>query len=316
VIVVCAAIALAATAVVAAVSGEEAASPRYGSLPSGPLVEPAGGRLVAVAAERGDRRVIGVVDPRAPGRVRALTRPPADPNGDTGDGVPTWSPDGRSIAYVAGRARGGGLEPRVESTVRVVGVRDRRSRVVHRLRDGSLSGMAWSPDGRHLALALSDGIHALRLDDGTLRRLTDDRRDAAPAFSPDGRALAFVRGPELRVLDLAAGTARVVAIRAGDPAWSPDGGRLAVVATEPGGAEVCAGESGCLPRTDVVAVDARTGRRAPLATSDRDEQSPSWSPDGTRLAVVASLRLLVVPAGGQAAPRALADGVEQAAWQP
>jgi hypothetical protein len=67
---------------------------------------------------------------------------------------------------------------------------------------GAVNNVAWSPDGRTLALSGMKGgisdIYTLDLATGTLRQLTNDRyADLHPAWSPDGRSIAFAsdRGP-------------------------------------------------------------------------------------------------------------------------
>jgi Tol biopolymer transport system component len=77
----------------------------------------------------------------------------------------------------------------IERRVRVPGV-------------GSVSHVAWSPNGQTIAFSgMAGGISDLYLLDlaaGTVRQLTNDRNaDLQPAWSPDGKSIAFAtdRGP-------------------------------------------------------------------------------------------------------------------------
>jgi dipeptidyl aminopeptidase/acylaminoacyl peptidase len=117
--------------------------------------------------------------------------------------------------------------------------------------------------------------------------------------------LAFAR-PEAvgGGLYLAAGR-RVLRLkrRAFDPAWSPDGRRLAFVAPGAGGAG------------DVFVVDADGTHKGRITRTDRvDEASPSWSPDGRHLVVERGRKLVVLRADGGGGRR-LASGLEPA-WSP
>ena len=115
---------------------------------------------------------------------------------------PTWSPDGRTIAFL--RRRGdrsdlmltsatGGPEHKVAET---------QERTWFQLRKSST--LAWSPDGRWIAAShrepgeSTDGIYLFSIT-GEKRRLTTPplgfRSDNMPSFSPDGRTLAFCRLP-------------------------------------------------------------------------------------------------------------------------
>jgi len=72
------------------------------------------------------------------------------------------------------------------------------------LAQGEDHGLAWSPDGRRLAVGLSEpsfspvsgnisNLYTVDLDDGGTTRLTDvAASEYAPAWSPDGSAIAFV----------------------------------------------------------------------------------------------------------------------------
>ena len=93
-----------------------------------------------------------------------------------------------------------------------------------------------------------------------------------PAWSPDGRRIAFVRGSELWVMDADGTDARALeGVRGTEPAWAPDGRRL--VFTSDG----YRGRFGLA----IVKADGSSGRT--LTTLGRDS-SPAWSPDGRRIA--------------------------------
>jgi hypothetical protein len=99
------------------------------------------------------------------------------------------------------------------------------------------------------------------------------------------------------------GHSRLVAPGASDPAWSPDGRRLAYVAPGDGGLG------------DVFVADANgTHIGAITHTDGEDETSPSWSPDGRRLVFEQEGRIAIVRADGSK-PRILARG-EEPAWSP
>jgi WD40-like Beta Propeller Repeat/Lysyl oxidase len=99
------------------------------------------------------------------------------------------------------------------------------------------------------------------------------------------------------------GKLRVLAADAFDPAWSPDGRRLAYVAPGAGGT------------SDLYVADADGTHVGRLTRSDGiDETSPSWSPNGTRLVVERAGRVVVLRADGSA-DRPLAVGTEPA-WSP
>jgi TolB protein len=103
---------------------------------------------------------------------------------------PSWSPDGRQLAYVSFESR--------KPVVYVHDVASGKRRLVANFR-GSNSAPAWSPDGRSLAVTLSrDGGSQLYTLDVTSvgaepRRLTQSSSiDTEPTYSHDAKHLYFV----------------------------------------------------------------------------------------------------------------------------
>ncbi len=199
----------------------------------------------------------------------------------------TVSPDGREIVYAS---RDAGevdlwLRPflRGDDAVRVAS---------HPAND---TGPAFSPDGSRLAfLSTRDAerpeLYVLDLPSGRPRRLTEnDRHDSGATWSPDGARIALTRyfpaedgeehagHGEIVELTVANGAERQLTRLGGyngQPAYSPDGTKIAFHRVADGGVEIW------LMNAD------GTGAR-PLTDSFLDEYSPAWSPEGGWIAYTA-----------------------------
>lgn len=152
----------------------------------------------------------------ASGAVRNVTHDPA------ADVVPTVSPDGRRIAFARER----------ESSVQiyVVGTDGRGLHAVSPrfggggLHDGGVNAIAWSPDGRRLAVVRTAGKTELYIGvAGGAWRLVSQQAQDAPAWSPDGSRLAFATTAGLVRVVSPSGRRLWDASGDGVPAWSQHG---------------------------------------------------------------------------------------------
>ncbi len=185
------------------------------------------------------------------------------------------------------------------------------------------------------ALLRSGGTTADQLNpDVRLRQLTfEPGLEQDPALSPDGNYVAYTTDEggnlDIVVLPLAGGNReRVVDDPADDaqPAWSPDGSRLAFISARDRGGRlaVVANLMALTPYVqgrfgDLFLVPARGGRPVKLA---ENAAYPAWSPDGQRIVFQSEHSgqwdlWTVAAAGGEPSPLTADLSIDfQPAWSP
>jgi len=235
---------------------------------------------------------------------------------DARDFAPAWSPDGKQIAFRR-------VLPDGTGRICLADPDGGNVQTLHETTSNS-DALAWSPDGRRLLFSMPDGeqqdLFVLDVATRQMTRLTQDPandfsptwcpstgeiafasqrggrvrvwlrdtrgnesllssadQDAGlPGFSPDGRVVAWIDGVGRLVLrNRASTTIRTVAEPVGilsQPAWSPDGRVVAVGGFDWGSA-------------DVYLIRVEDGRALRVTSALTGEGMPSWSPDGTRLAI-------------------------------
>lgn len=227
----------------------------------------------------------------------------------TGVGSARWSPDGRSIAFLAQDAGG-------KAQVHVLAMDGGDARQVTSSKT-PVTQFAWAPDGARLAFAAADeepektgeakfedafevGNHSfldraarrpihvwtVAVADGLVKRLTSGPRSLPMQLPPNG--------PPSQLN------------------WTPDGAAIIFVQAEtPATGDA---DSGRLMRVDVA-----TGAVQPLLPAPTRQDVPQLSPDGRSIAYVMARdgvpahqrRVMIVPAGG-GTPRDAAPGLDVA----
>ncbi len=185
---------------------------------------------------------------------------------------PSWSPDGKRIAYVSFEHKAAAIYIQTLAT----GQRER----VAEFR-GINGAPAWSPDGGRLALTLSkDGnpdIYVMDLASRSLAKITRNAAiDTEPTWSPDGSTLVFTsdRGgkPQLYAVPSQGGTEKRLTF-SGDynaaASFSPDGQNIAMVHG-----------SGSSYRIGIMDMATRTIN---VLTAGPSDESPSFAPNGSMI---------------------------------
>ncbi|MGE5626059.1 MAG: Tol-Pal system beta propeller repeat protein TolB [Bacillota bacterium] len=191
---------------------------------------------------------------------------------------PTWSPDGKQIAYVS-----------FESKMSAVYLQDiyTGKRELLSRREGINGAPVFSPDGKSLAMTLSSSpgnpdVYVMDLASKQLRRITaSDAIDTEPTWSPDGQSLYFTsdRGgtPQIYKVSAKGGEPQRVTFDGSynaDPQVSPDGRTLGMVHRDNG-------------NLYIAVMDLASGTLTTLTNGGLDK-SPSFAPNGSMIIYAAT----------------------------
>lgn len=200
--------------------------------------------LVSMREEGSDTIAVYSVNVDGSDLVR-LVRPLRESGAWSSDLAPELSPDGSKIVYTRGIATQTSGEPDQ------IYVLDRSgSARPKQLTDESFTATlwpTWSPDGRKLAFARSEGessgIWVMNANGRNARALTEDDLVEEPTFTPDEY-----------------------------PAWSPDGERIAYTSFLPDGND------------DIFVMNANGSSPTRLTSGSEYDTDPDWSPNGKLIA--------------------------------
>ena len=193
--------------------------------------------------------------------IRNLTDHPA------WDFAPTFSPNGRWMAYVSDRD---------------IYLMNSRTKERHRLTEGRSPD--WSPDGEAIVFVSNrsgqPNIYKTDINGEEVQQLTNEASNGSPSWSPDGQWIAFSSRRDGDIfswiyLMTADGRRQRKLVQGRNPVWSPDGKQMVYILDIAG--------------SGVYVMNA-AGQNSRRVTPEKTwSEHPAWSPDGQWIAYEAEI---------------------------
>ncbi|MEK6837007.1 MAG: DUF5050 domain-containing protein [Nanoarchaeota archaeon] len=203
------------------------------------------------------------------------------------DLYPSWSPDGKRIAFTSDRC--GIWNPEIY-------VMDADGGNQKKLTNNPPINVipswiniisSWSPDGKKIVFESTrygnSEIYVMDADGGNPERLTNNpAADREPSYSSDGNKIAFMSNrdgnPKIYIMDSdGSNQKRLTNNSAGgwNPSWSHDGKKIAFESARDG-------------NNEIYVMNADGSNQKNLTDNPSSDESPSWSPDGKSIAFMSN----------------------------
>jgi dipeptidyl aminopeptidase/acylaminoacyl peptidase len=223
------------------------------------------------------------------GEAKRFTAGPANTHS------PSWSPDGRWLAFVTEREGEPAVKDQQEqkkhgkgkSQIWLIPTDGGEARQLTFMQHGS-SNPVWSPDSKRIVFNAAVGPADEENEDG--KTLPKVRVIDRLWYRLDGVGFIHDRRNHLFLIDVAGGEPQQLTEGDWDdtdPAWSPDGARIAFVSSR-------AEDRWRLPCPDVYSLTIHEGKAGALQCLTNGSLAcsvPSWSPDGHTIAFLGGIKL-------------------------